>query len=259
MKMKRRIQVGSKIPSPVAHHAVFTLVELLVVIAIIAILAAMLLPSLQKAKDRANSISCVGNLRQVGICMNSYVSDSKEYFMIGEANVASQGYSSWANCLAINGYLAKVGGLEKARTRFVCCPSDQGNVGSSMDMGVYGYNYCFIGGTYFGGVHGGSWGNKSSAKLPQIAHHSATILILDSDIFAGNDVGRGFHLVNPHRSANYYIPGIRHSLGGNIVMVDGHVENYRARTPLLADRYNGNTAYFRDAANNEVDNKWDRR
>jgi prepilin-type N-terminal cleavage/methylation domain-containing protein/prepilin-type processing-associated H-X9-DG protein len=56
----------------------FTLIELLVVIAIIAILAALLLPSLSKAKHRTSTIACINNLRQLGLCWTMYVHDNND-------------------------------------------------------------------------------------------------------------------------------------------------------------------------------------
>jgi prepilin-type N-terminal cleavage/methylation domain-containing protein/prepilin-type processing-associated H-X9-DG protein len=73
----------------------FTLIELLVVIAIIAILAALLLPALALAKQKGKQITCLNNLKEMGVAMMTYVSDSSDSMPSSAGNAAGFNTTDW--------------------------------------------------------------------------------------------------------------------------------------------------------------------
>ena len=86
------------------HFFRFTLIELLVVIAIIAILAAMLLPALAKAREKARDISCRSNLKQLGLVQMMYTMDNRDFYMVSAFNNVAGGNQGYWPKFLINQY-----------------------------------------------------------------------------------------------------------------------------------------------------------
>ena len=135
----------------VATPCGFTLIELLVVIAIIAILAAMLLPALGRAKEKAHRVACLNNLRQIGYYLQFYTDDNKDVFPAHRnqnLNTTDGGPS------LTNWWGTTIIGYARNQTSLFCCPAIKGR---RLDNGLawewqfdchkvgYGMNSFFLG------------------------------------------------------------------------------------------------------------------
>jgi len=205
----------------------FTLIELLVVIAIIAILAALLLPSLSRAKGSAQRISCLSNVRQLQVACQMYVDENDGRLPSNLAINAISMPGAWI----VGNAKVDIGTTNlEAGTLFPLvknaaiyrCPTDKARVngGSAPHNRSYSMSV-WIGHTYYGA--------NTLTRFAQISDPPpARFLVFVDENEDSIDEG-SFGVFASGQWAWFNYPGSRHNLGCNLTFADGHAEYWKWR------------------------------
>ena len=192
----------------------FTIIELFIVISIIAILAAMLLPALNSARRKAQTISCRGNLKQIGQAFSMYAGENKDHYPVGTYDAGFTPLNSWV--VSVKEQLHIRGDIPR-NSAFACptqLPFHPNKVYSenNISYGVYYQDRApFAWGRDFKTYPGCKAG---SVKMP-------SRIIGAADSRSGN-TGNQRYLGRFELSSTYYV-SLRHAKKANAVFLDGHL------------------------------------